>query len=79
MKLFAIFPALIGSDQLLPLDGRWGQERIRRAVVEQARRLQRLHRTTKLRRAEIYRGSRISDARKCYELLFGEEDLCVST
>lgn len=67
---YAIFPALLGSDQMLPLDGRWGSERIRSAVVERSVYLSKLHPHTKIRRAEIWQGTRISNARKCYELLF---------
>lgn len=75
MRKFAIFPALLGSDQLLHLDGRWGYQRIRRAVLEQAARHSRFRPSIKIRRAEIRCGEVPSRSHLLYEILFSEEDL----
>ena len=56
MMQFALFPALLGSDQLVRLDGRWGRHRVRQAVADQAARLSRLHPSTPICRAVVYRG-----------------------
>lgn len=34
MKQYILFPEIMGSDQLLHLDGRWGMYRIKAAVKE---------------------------------------------
>lgn len=39
MKKFALFPALLGTDQLVPLDGRWSTFTCQLKVEEQAERL----------------------------------------
>ena len=75
MQKFAIFPALMGSDQLLPLDGRWNYDSIRAACIKQASRLRNLH-NSKILRAEIYnRGISLSSSHKIYEILWDEEDI----
>lgn len=74
MRQFAIFPAIMGSDQLLLLDGRWNTNSIRKACIQQAKRIQKFH-STKILRAEIYSGNRIFNATKRFELLWGSEDL----
>jgi len=58
MRQFIIFPEAGGSDQLLPLDGRWGRARIEEAAQEQADRLNaHIYKNRPIRKVQLCAGS----------------------
>ena len=74
MKTFGLITQLLGSDQLLLLDGRHGSTRMRREVCQL---LQRQHRFRPLlfpARVEIYRGP-WHGRRLRYELTFDKQEV----
>ena len=73
MKRFALFPAVIGSDALIYIDGRFGYEKIRSECIKHAANIQK-HHSRPILRAEIYTGSWFD--RHCdYEIMFNEDDI----
>jgi hypothetical protein len=55
MKQFVLFTGLLGSDQLLPIDGRFGRERAIQEANNHASNLLRLH--NKIGKAKLCRGT----------------------
>ena len=58
MSKFVLFPEIMGSDQLLPVDGRFGLERIKMEAADHVHRLRNIHLT--ITRAQLCAG-RVSD------------------
>lgn len=58
MSKFVLFPELMGTDQLLPVDGRFGLERIKMEVRQHTHNLRKIHPT--ITRAQLCSGRIVS-------------------
>lgn len=74
MKQYALLTGILGSDQLVRLDGRWNRFSTRKACIEHARRVKR-HHADFLLKAEVYGGSCIREGRLRYTLHWTKEEL----
>ena len=62
-----LFPQIMGSDQLMHVDGRFGRERIIQAIQKHRDRIQKFH-STPITKAQVFSGRQFARTSPMYTL-----------